>query len=115
MLRADPRLSEAQTLLRDIDTSPHVRVDRRGVDVVIHTAAPNSCIARLNTETGTLTVFVSTDMVNPLVEGDPQLHTTRDGVRLDVHDSGSRAAGERLLRWRLELELFGSQWRSASP
>jgi hypothetical protein len=90
-------------------------VDRRHGDAALRSGLRDGPIARLNLRTGALTVFVNADMVRSLVETQPMLRLTRDGVRLDVIDAESRRTGERLIRWRIGLERFGPQMREASP
>jgi hypothetical protein len=110
-----PWPSEAEVLLRRVSRWPYVRVDLRGRDAAIYSGIPETCVARLDVETGALTVFVSAEDVTPLLETEPLLRVSREGVHLDVHDTGSRTAGERVLRWRIDLERFAPQLRAASP
>ncbi|MDW5594232.1 hypothetical protein VSS74_07790 [Conexibacter stalactiti] len=106
-------LSDAQALLRHAESSPYVDVDQRRDRATIRRAGAR--IATLDLESGALTIFLSAELVSPIVAAHPQLRTARDGVRLDVHDSDSLTAGEQLLRWRIGHELFASQWQNASP
>jgi hypothetical protein len=108
-------LGDAWALLRRVALWPSVRVDVRGDDAAVHSGAGDACIARLNLRTGALTAFVRPDLVGALVEAQPGVQLTRDGVRLNVSDQGSRTAAERLMRWRIDLERFGPQLREASP
>jgi hypothetical protein len=54
-------------------------------------------------------------MVGALVATEPLLRLTHDGVRLDVSDASSRRVGERVIRWRIDLERFSPQLWEASP
>jgi hypothetical protein len=108
-------LDAAQALLRRICTWPSVRVDLRGDDAALHSGVHDACIARLNLRTGALTAFVAADQVSTIVDAEPLLRLTGDGVRLNVNSTGTRTTGERLMRWRVDLERFGPQMREASP
>jgi hypothetical protein len=110
-----PPLTEAEALLRRVRIWPYVRVDVRGNQAAIYSGLPETCVASLNLETDALTVFVGAEEGTPLVEAEPLLRRTSEGVHLGVHDTGSRTAGERALRWRIDLERFGPQLRAASP
>jgi hypothetical protein len=109
------QLSEARVLVRRISLWPFVRVDLQGDDVAVHSGVRDTLIAKLNLVTGALTAFVIADTANSLIEEEPLLRATRDGVRLDVTDAHSRMTGERLIRWRIDLERFGAQLGEASP
>jgi hypothetical protein len=110
-----PTALDAEALLRRVGASPYVRVERRGERATIAMAAHGERIAALDLATGALTVFVAAALAGPLLAREALLRVTRTTVHLDVLDAHSRRVGERLLRWRLELELFGAQWRNASP
>jgi hypothetical protein len=112
---APPAPSEARVLVRRVSLWPSVRVEVRGDDAAVYSGARDTFVARIGLATSTLTVFVVADMTRTLIATEPLLRPTRDGVRLDVHDADSRKAGERLIRWRIDLERFGPQWREASP
>jgi hypothetical protein len=112
---ATPARSEVAVLVRRISLWPFVRVELRGDDAAVHSGVRDTSIARLNLGTGALTIFVIADMVRSLVQTEPLLRMTREGVRIDVSDIESRKAGERLIRWRIDLERFGPQLREASP
>jgi hypothetical protein len=112
---ADPRPSEARVLVQRVSAWLFVRVELRGEDAAVHSGVRDACVARLDLGTGALTAFVVVDLVGALLETEPLLRVTRDGVGLDVIDADSRRAGERLLRWRIELERFRPQLGEASP
>jgi hypothetical protein len=106
---------EARTLLARISSWPSVRVDRRGDDAAVYSGVRNTRIARLNLRTGLLTAFVDADTGCAITAADPRLRLTPDGVRLNVSTTDSCMRGERLMRWRLDLERFDAQLREASP
>jgi hypothetical protein len=108
-------LDEARMLVRRISAWPFVRVDLRGDAAAVRSGVRDTFIARLDLRTGALTVFVLADMVDRLVATEPLLRVTCDGVRLDVSDAATRRAGERVIRWRIDLERFSPQLREASP
>jgi hypothetical protein len=109
------QLDAAHALLDRICTWPSVRVDVRGDDAEVHSGVCDTCIARLDLRTGALTAFVAADQASTIVEAEPLLRLTGDGVRLNVNSTGTRTTGERLMRWRIDLERFGPQLREASP
>jgi hypothetical protein len=115
IIDATPGSSEAGALVRRISAWPFVRVELRGEDAAVHSGVRDTFIARLDLGTGALTVFVLADLVRSLVASEPLVRATRDGVRLAVRDPSSREAGERLIRWRIDLERFSPQLREASP
>src|SRR5438309_1944331 len=98
------QLSEAHELVRRVSPWPFVRVDMRGIDAALHSGPRDTLIARLNLLTGELTAFVIADMASSLLSAEPLLRVTRDGVHLDVVDHDSREAGERLIRWLIDVE-----------
>jgi hypothetical protein len=53
--------------------------------------------------------------LHAILERDPLLRRTTDGVSVHVTDSESRTAAGTLLRWRIDLERFAPQLRDASP
>jgi hypothetical protein len=106
---------EAEVLLHCVSKWPYVRVDVQGDDAGINSGIPRTCVARLRVDTGALTVFVSAEEVTTLLATEPLIRRSSEGVYLGVHDTDSRTAGERLLRWRLDLERFAPQLRAASP
>src|SRR3954468_12518428 len=108
-------VAEALELVRWVRRWPSARVEVEGACTTIHSGVGDLRIARLDLGTGGLTVFVGADLARQVIRSDPRVRATRDGVRLDVHDADSRAAGERVLRWRMDLERFGPQLREASP
>src|SRR3954462_10047725 len=102
-------VAEALELVRWGRRRPSARLEVEGACTTIHSGVGDLRIARLDLGTGGLTVFVVADLARQLVRSDPRVRATRDGVRLDIHDAASRAAGERVLRWRIDLERFGPQ------
>lgn len=112
---ATPAHSEARVLVRRVSLWPSVRVELRGDDAAVYSGIRDTFVARVGLATSTLVVFVVAEMTHTLIATEPLLRATRDGVRLDVRDAGSLKAGERLIRWRIDLERFGPQWREASP
>jgi hypothetical protein len=118
MVLPSPRravVAEALELVRGVRQWPSARVEVQGACTTIHSGVRDLRIARLDLGTGGLTVFIDADLAGQLVRSEPRVRATRDGVRLDIHDADSRAAGERVLRWRIDLERFGPQLRDASP
>jgi hypothetical protein len=111
----NPRQSDPRALLRGISVSPFVRVDLHGDHATVRTRVRDTRIARLNVETGALTVFAVVAMARSVVRTQPQLRLTRDGVSVHVSDPDSRTAAERLIRWRIDVERFGPQLHTASP
>jgi hypothetical protein len=107
--------AEPGRLLRRLDASPFIRVERRGRRAVLHVSDRDRVIGALDLWTGTLTAVVAPDLSRQLLAHDPRLQVTRRGVRVDVTDAGSRMAAEALVRWRVDLERFAPQWREASP
>jgi hypothetical protein len=110
-----PAVDEARVLVRRVSLWPSVRVALRGDAAAVYSGVRESFVARIDLGTGALTVFVVTDLVAALVATEPLLALTRDGVRVEVRDVPTRKAGERLLRWRIDLERFSPQLREASP
>ncbi|HMJ34911.1 MAG TPA: hypothetical protein VK501_13445 [Baekduia sp.] len=110
-----PRLSDALELVRRVRMWPFVRVDLEADGAALHSGVRDTFIARLDLLTGGLTAFVAADMARSVVATEPLVRLTRHGVRIDVVDVDSRQAGERLIRWRIDLERFGVQFREASP
>jgi hypothetical protein len=112
---ADACLTDPSRLLRRLDASPYVRVDRRGVHAVLYGYDRDQPIGTVDVRTGTLTVDVPPDLLGQLLESHPGLQVTSGGVRLDVTDDERGRAAEALVRRRIDLERFGPQWREASP
>jgi hypothetical protein len=113
--RLGPQPSDAHELLRRVSLWPFVRVELRHEGADLHCGGRDTLIARLNLLTGALTAFVAADMGTALLNTQPLLRRTRDGAQIDVIDEDSCKAGERLIRWRTDLERFGAQLREASP
>jgi hypothetical protein len=110
-----PTPSEARVLVRRVSLWPSVRVELRGDEATVYSGPGAVPVARVRLGTGAMTVFVIIDLARSLLVTEPLAQATRDGVRLDVRDANSLQAGERLIRWRIDLERFGPQWRAASP
>lgn len=117
-----PRSSQQQRIAGDalaligrVRRWPFARVEAQGACTTIHSGAGDAAIARLDLATGALEVFVAADLARLLARSEPHARATRDGVRLDVRDADSGAAGERVLRWRIDRVRFGPQLRDASP
>jgi hypothetical protein len=110
-----PTLSQARVLVRRVSLWPSVRVELRGDDAALYSRAGDTFVAQVGLATGALTVFVIADLAHSVVLVEPLARVTRDGVGLDVRDADSLQAGERLIRWRIDLERSGPQWREASP
>jgi hypothetical protein len=112
---ARPALSEARVLVRRVSRWPSVRVELRGDDAAVYSGPGAIHVAQIRLGTGAMTVFVVLDLARSLLVTEPLVRATSDGVGLDVRDADSLRAGERLIRWRIDLERFGPQWRAASP
>jgi hypothetical protein len=110
-----PALSETRALVRRVSRLPSVRVELRGDEIAIYSGPGETLVARVGLATGAVTVFVGADAAPRLAAGRPPVRVTRDGVGLDVRDADDREAAEWLIRWRIDLERFGPQWREASP
>jgi hypothetical protein len=110
-----PALSQTRALVRRVSLLPSVRVEVRGDDVAIYSGPGETLVARVALATGALTVFVGADAARRLTGSQAPVRVTPDGVGLDVRDADDRKAAERLIRWRIDLERFGPQWREASP
>jgi hypothetical protein len=108
------QLSEAHELVRRVSRWPSVRVESNGLEAAVHSNPGGTLVARLNLLTGALTGFAVGDM-GSLLATESLLRVTRDGVHLDVVDPDSREAGERLIRWLVDLQRFGPQFGEASP
>jgi hypothetical protein len=118
--RADTRvmdvsLTDPDRLLCRLDAWPFLRIERRGVRVVLYGGDRDEPIGTVDARTGTLTVEVRPDLRGPLLECHPELQLANGGVRLEVTDAERRVAAESLVRWRIGLERFAPQWREASP
>jgi hypothetical protein len=117
-LRSPPQqavVGEALALVRRVRLWPFARIEAQGACTTIHSGVGDACIARLDLTTGALAVFVAADQARLLAQSEPRARATRDGVRLDVRDADSGAAGERMLRWRIDLVRFRPQMADASP
>jgi hypothetical protein len=108
-------VGDALALVSRVRLWPFARVEAQGACTTIHSGAGDACIARLDLTTGALAVFVAADLARLLARSEPRARATRDGVRLDVRDADSGAAGERMLRRRIDLVRFGPQLAEASP
>ncbi|HEY6762153.1 MAG TPA: hypothetical protein VI318_21825 [Baekduia sp.] len=115
LLSDSPTLVEAVELVRRVRMWPFVRVTIEADSAALHSGVRDTFIARLDLRTGGLTAYVAGDQGRPLVAAEPLARSTRNGVRIEVVDAESRRAGERLIRWRIDLERFGVQFREASP
>ena len=111
----NPQRGEAHALVARVGLWPFVRVDVQGDHAALHSGGRDACIASLDLVTGALTAFVPTGLRDSLVRTEPLVRLARDGVRVDVVDAESIRTGERLIRWRLDLERFGGQLLDASP
>jgi hypothetical protein len=100
-------------LLRRLDSWAYLRIERRPGCVILRVR--DLVVGALNLASHVLSVDVPGDMVGPLLEAQPHLRATKDGVSVHVTDLDSRAAAEALLRWRIDLERFGPQLLAASP
>jgi hypothetical protein len=109
------QLSEAHELVRRVSRWPSVRVESNGLEAAVHSNPGGARVARLNLLTGALTGFAVGDMESSLLATESRLRVTRDGVHLEVVDPDSREAGERLIRWLVDLQRFGPQLGEASP
>jgi hypothetical protein len=113
---ATPAIScpcELAELLRHLASSPytHTEFQTHGVNL----RARDVAIGTLNFRTCTLSVSVPPDLVRPLLDANPRLGRTKDGVSLRAIDTDSVKAAEASLRWRIGLQRFAHQLRAASP
>ena len=100
-------------LLHRLDSWAYLRVERRPGSVSLRVR--DRVVGGLNLASEVLSVDVPGDMLGRLLEAQPHLCETEDGVSVPITDVDSRAAAEALLRWRIELERFGPQLLAASP
>jgi hypothetical protein len=100
-------------LLHRLDSWAYLRVERRPGRAILRVW--DLVVGALNLATHVLSVDVPGDMLGRLLEAQPHLRKTKDGVSVRITDVESRAAAEALLRWRIELERFGPQLLVASP
>jgi hypothetical protein len=101
-------------LLAGLEASPSLRVEQRGPVAALYVRHRDEAIGTVDVRSGMLTVAVDHDLVAPLLDRHPQLQVTAGGVRLHATGAGRQTA-EALVRWRMEVERFGPQLRSASP
>lgn len=106
-------LGEVGELLEHLDSWPYLLVDRRTDRVILRLR--DLVIGTVNLVMPAVSVHVPPDAVGPMLERDPLRRPTTDGVSVHVTDSESRAAAEALVRWRVDLEVFGPQLHAASP
>ena len=99
--------------MHHLDSWPYVNIERRTDGAILRMR--DRVIGTLNLETHALLVNVPPDAVGPMLEGDPRLRRTTDGVSVHVTDIESRTAAEALVRRRVDLERFAWQLRAASP
>jgi hypothetical protein len=104
---------EVEELLHHLDSWPYLHIERRTDCAILRMR--DLVVGTLNLVMHALSVNVSPDAVGPILERDPRLRRTTDGVSVHVTDSESRTAAETLLRWRVDLERFAWQLRDASP
>jgi hypothetical protein len=100
-------------LLHRLDSWPYLRVERQPGRAILRVR--DLVVGALNLATQVLSVDVPGDMLGRLLEAQPHLRETKDGVSVRITDVDSRAAAEALLRWRIELERFRPQLLVASP
>jgi hypothetical protein len=104
---------EVEQLLHHLDSWPYLRIERRTDCAILR--MHDLVVGTLNLGMHALSVDAPPGAVGPRLESDPLLRRTTDGVGVRVTDSESRAAAEKLLRWRVDLERFAPQLRAASP
>jgi hypothetical protein len=104
---------EGEELLHHLDSWPYLHIERWTDCAILRMR--DLVVGTLNLVVHALSVNVSPDAVGPILERDPLLRRTADGVSVHVTDSESRTAAEALLRWRIDLERFAPQLRDASP
>jgi hypothetical protein len=100
-------------LLHRLDSWPYLRVERRPGSVSLRVR--DRVVGALNLASQVLSTDVPGDMVGRLLDAQPHLRETKNGVSVHITDVDGRAAAEALLRWRIELERFGPQLLAASP
>lgn len=88
-------MTEAQTLLRSLQSWPFVRVEQRGARAFLYGTVADDLFGTLDLVTGSL--------------------AAERGARLEVIDAASRNAAEALIRRRIDGERFAPQQREASP
>jgi hypothetical protein len=111
LLHATP--GEVEELLHHLDSWPYLHIERRTDCAILRTR--DLVVGTLNLAMHAVSVNVPPDAVGPMLESDPLLRRTTDGVGVRVTDSESRTAAETLLRWRVDLERFAPQLGAASP
>jgi hypothetical protein len=104
---------EVEELLHHLDSWPYLHVERRTDCAILRTR--DLVVGTLNLALHALSVNVPPDAVGPMLESHPLLRRTTDGASVRVTDSESRTVAETLLRWRVDLERFAPQRRTASP
>jgi hypothetical protein len=104
---------EVGELLHHLGSWPYLHIERRTDRAMLRMR--DLVVGTLNLVTDALSVNVPPDAVGPMLESDPRLRRTTDGVGVHVTDSESRTAAETLVRWRVDLERFAPQLDAASP
>jgi hypothetical protein len=104
---------EVEELLHHLDSWPYLHIERRTDRAIVRTH--DLVVGTLNLVMHALSVNVPSDAVGPMLESHPLLRQTTDGITVHVTDSESRTAAATLLRWRVDLERFAPQLRTASP
>jgi hypothetical protein len=99
--------------LHHLDSWPYLHIERRPDCAILRMR--DRVVGTLNLAMHAVSVNVPPDAVGPMLESDPLLRWTTDGVGVHVTDSESRTAAETLVRRRAELERFAWQLRASSP
>jgi hypothetical protein len=105
---------EVDELLHHLGSWPYLHIERRTDCAILRTR--DLVVGTLNLAMHALSVNVPPDAVGPMMlESHPLVRRTTDGASVHVTDSESRTVAETLLRWRVDLERFAPQRRTASP
>lgn len=113
--RGTGRRQELDKLLRTLQESLYLRVERRGGSIDLRSGVREHAIGALNLETGALTAKAPSEMLGPLLEEHQELRPTRDGVSVRVTDAAARRAAEALILRCIEFERYAPQLHHASP
>ena len=106
---------ELATLLRRLAALPSLRIEQHGASVVVRSRIRDLTLATLDVKSGALRADVEPDLLGWLRRDLPQLEANAHGVQVRVNDRDSRHTAEQLIRWRIEAERYGMQFRNASP
>jgi hypothetical protein len=115
MAQTLPQSEAAEDLLRRVAGLPSISVERNGCRATLRHRVAAVAIAKLDLATAGLVVDVPRDMAGALHRPAPLPRPENGAVRVNVADRDRRRAAIALLRWRIDVERFGPQYRNASP